>query len=145
MIRVMTSTEHILSLLTEERAKLDAAIAALRGIPKATAVTAEESMPDWVKPAAKKEPGKKEPVKKKRGLSAAGRKAIADAAKKRWAAIREAKSVSPVVLKPEPEAAPKAPAKKVATRKKKAWTPAMKKAHTARMKAFWAARRKAAK
>jgi hypothetical protein len=140
MIRVMTSTEHILSLLTEERARLDAAIAALQGSPKAAPVTAEESVPDWVKPVAKKEP-----VKKKRGLSAAGRKAIADAAKKRWAAIREAKSVSPVVIKPAPEAAPKAPAKKAVARKKKAWTPAMKKAHTARMKAFWAARRKAAK
>jgi hypothetical protein len=85
----MTS-EHIVNLLIEERDRLDAAIKALQGasapvkrgrppVKKAAAAVAE-------KPAA---------GPKKRVLSEAGRKAIAAAAKKRWALIKAGKATSP--------------------------------------------------
>ena len=45
------------------------------------------NVPDWVKPKAKTAP-----TRKKRKLSAAGRRAIIAATKKRWAAIRAAKA-----------------------------------------------------
>jgi DNA-binding protein HU-beta len=135
------STQEIVRLLIEDRDRLNMAIEALQGSPV-------ETTRDAAEPAVKQAP-----AKKKGGLSAAGRKAIAEAARKRWAALRAAKSrpmvrAVPTIVRRTTEsitaapAVPKAPAKKVA--KRKAWTPAMKKAHTARMKAFWAAKRKAA-
>jgi hypothetical protein len=76
------ATEHILSLLIAEREKLNKAIEALSGAPKAVSVA---------KPVEVFAPAAVAPVKK---------------------------------------------------RKRKALSPAQKKAHSERMKAFWAARRK---
>jgi hypothetical protein len=85
-------TEHILALLIAERDRLSRAIAALQGPAKrrgrppgsgrqaATVAT--------VSAQAK--------VPRKRKLSAAGRRAIVAAAKKRWALIRAGKAASPV-------------------------------------------------
>ena len=63
--------EQILALLLAERDKLNRAIEALGG-PKRRG----------------RPPGTRNVPKRKRTLSAAGRKAIADAARKRWAAIK---------------------------------------------------------
>jgi hypothetical protein len=87
------TTEHILTLLISERDKLSRAIEALgepgkrRGRP--------------AKPAAATGPApvKLAPVRRKRSLSAAGRKAIVQAAKKRWALIRAGKAKSPFAKK----------------------------------------------
>jgi hypothetical protein len=70
--------EQILALLLAERDKLNRAIEALGG------------------PKRRGRPfGMRNVPKRKRTLSAAGRKAIADAARKRWAAIRAGKAPSP--------------------------------------------------
>ena len=76
--------EHIVALLIEERNRLDGAIHALQG-PKRRGRPANKAS-SAVAPAA--------PVKRKRTLSAACRKAIADAAKRRWAAIKAGKTAS---------------------------------------------------
>ena len=75
------STQHIVSLLIEERARLQAAIDALKGTP-------ESGVPDWVSPA----------LTPKKGMSAAARKRIGEATRARWAARRAevAESVSPI-------------------------------------------------
>jgi hypothetical protein len=84
----VVNTEQIVALLVAERTRLDAAINALqgsvkhRGRPPGKKVSAAPAAP-----AA--------PVARKRRLSAAGRKAIADAARKRWAAIKAGKAPSP--------------------------------------------------
>jgi hypothetical protein len=130
-------TEHILSLLISERDKLNRAIEALgepvkrRGRPakKAPVSTFDynaPNVPDWMKPASAK------PLaKKKRTLSAAGRKAIVSAAKKRWALIKSSKAAKAAV------SAVAAPAKR------KPMTAAQKKALSVKMKAAWAKRKKA--
>lgn len=68
-------TEQIVALLIAERDRLSSAIAALQGPRKAV-------------------PAASAPARKRR-LSAAGRKAIAEAARKRWAAIKAGKAPSP--------------------------------------------------
>jgi hypothetical protein len=73
------ATDHIVSLLTGERDRLNAAIEALQGTaaqiaPKKPAKTATISAPA-----------------KKRHVSAAARRRMAAAQKKRWAAIKAAK------------------------------------------------------
>ena len=80
------SIEQIVALLIAERNRLDAAISALQGPvkrrgrpPKASVLAAT-------------------PVARKRKMSAAGRKAIADAARKRWAAVKAGKAPSPPVV-----------------------------------------------
>jgi hypothetical protein len=73
-------TDRILALLQAERDKLNRAIEALDG-PK------RRGRPPGPRTIA--------PAKRKRTLSAAGWKAIADAARKRWAAIRAGKARSP--------------------------------------------------
>jgi hypothetical protein len=78
--------EHIVALLVVERNRLDAAILALQGPIKRRGRPPKEAAATV--PAAA-------PVKHKRTLSAAGRKAIADAARKRWAAIKAGKAPSP--------------------------------------------------
>jgi hypothetical protein len=79
------STAHFLNLLIEERNRLERAIDALGGDPDA-------NMPDWVKKA--------EPTAKTRkGMSAAGRKAIRDGARKPWATIKAAKAEAVAPLK----------------------------------------------
>jgi hypothetical protein len=86
----MTS-EHIISLLIEERDRLDAAIKALRG----AAAPAKHAGAPAAKKAAAAVAETPEAGPKKRVLSAAGRKAIAAAAKKRWALIKAGKATSP--------------------------------------------------
>jgi hypothetical protein len=79
-------TEQIVALLIAERNRLDAAIQALQGPVKRRGRPPKASAPTVLAAA---------PAKGKRTLSAAGRKAIADAAKKRWAAIKAGKAPSP--------------------------------------------------
>lgn len=91
-------TEQIVSLLVAERNRLDAAIQALQGSVKRRGRPPKNptfdynaaNVPDWVKPAAAKAP-----AHQKRTMSAAGRKAIADAARKRWRLIKAGKAASP--------------------------------------------------
>ena len=82
-------TEQILAVLIAERDKLNRAIEALggttgkrRGRPPGT-----RNMPAAAEAAA--------PAKPKRKLSAAGRRAMVAAAKKRWALIKAGKARSP--------------------------------------------------
>ena len=90
-------SSHIVSLLIEERGKLNAAISALGGEvpsapkkrlgrpPAAKIVDPLENAPEWVT-------GKtSEPTPKKRTMSAASRRRMAEGQKKRWAAINAAK------------------------------------------------------
>jgi hypothetical protein len=126
------ATDQILALLISERDKLTAAIEALQD-PTITKKTPDSKTPETVGPTA--------PVKRK--LSAAGRRAIIAATKKRWAAIKAAKAaaaVPAVAPKPATAKAPAAakhkaaPAKDAAFRKKMSET----------MKKAWAARKKKA-
>lgn len=94
MLRSLMQTEQIVALLIAERTRLDAAIQALqsskrRGRPakKAPASTVDYQAP---KPAPAKAP-----VVQKRKISGAARKAMANAAKKRWAAIKAGKAPNP--------------------------------------------------
>jgi len=82
-------TEQIIALLIEERNRLDAAITALQGPTKRRG-----RAPGSGRTAASRTPTTSA-TPKKRTLSAAGRKAIADAARKRWAAIKAGKAPSP--------------------------------------------------
>jgi len=77
-------TEQIVALLIAERNRLDAAIHALQGPKKRRGRVSTNHVSAAVVSA-------QAPAKPKRKLSAAGRKAIADAARKRWAAIRAGK------------------------------------------------------
>jgi len=86
-------TDHILALLVSERDKVNRAIEALggttgkrRGRPPGSKNKA--ALADSASESSASAP-------RKRTLSAAGRKAIADAARKRWAAIRAGKAKSP--------------------------------------------------
>jgi hypothetical protein len=97
-------TEQIVQLLIAQRDRLQRAIDALqgpvkrRGRPPKNPAPAFDynapNVPDWVKPASARMA-----VPKKRQLSAAGRKAIGDAARKRWAAIKAGKAPSPFAKK----------------------------------------------
>jgi hypothetical protein len=134
-------TNHILALLISERDKLDGAIEALQGQTKASGPDRKAVVVPSVEPVS--------PVKRK--LSAAGRSAIAEATKKRWAAIK-----APVVAAPKPApAAAKQKAAPVAAKRKTAPVAAKRKAAPVRdaaarkkmsdrMKAAWAARKKKA-
>jgi hypothetical protein len=73
-------TDHILSLLIAEREKLNAAIEALQGPAKKPVVADSASAGGGGGKAAAK-----------RKVSAAARKRMAEAQKKRWAAIKAAK------------------------------------------------------
>jgi len=76
-------------LLIAERNRLDVAIQALQGTVKRRGRPPKASTTATPAPA---------PVQRKRTMSAAGRKAIADAARKRWAAVKAAKApAAPVV------------------------------------------------
>jgi hypothetical protein len=102
-IQVML-TDQIVQLLIAERARLQKAIDALqgsvkrRGRPRKNPAPAFDynapNVPDWVKPASARKV-----APKKRKMSAAGRKAIGDAGRKRWAAIRAGKAPSPFAAK----------------------------------------------
>jgi hypothetical protein len=143
------ATDHILALLLIERDKLTAAIESLQGPTKPKgrppgsdrkavlpSVEQDSPLPGMVAPIA--------PAKRK--LSAAGRRAIVAATKRRWAAIKAAKAAAaapaPVAATPKagrakrPIAAKQkaSPAKRAAFRKKMSET----------MKKAWAARKKKA-
>jgi hypothetical protein len=80
--------EHIVSLLIQERDRLEAAISALQDPPSAPGGIYEDpTMPDWVKPKAKVAP-----APKKKGFSAARRRKMAEGQRRRWAAINAAKA-----------------------------------------------------
>jgi hypothetical protein len=89
------SSEHIVALLVAERSRLDAAIQALQGPMKRHGRPPgnKASPPPVSAPPAR--------AARKRTMSAAGRKAIADAAKKRWAAVKAAKAPAPAVVEPK--------------------------------------------
>ena len=70
--------------------------------------------------------------KKRRKMSAAGRKAIGDAARKRWALIKAGKTAKAAAASLTPVA-----------RKRKPMTAAQKKALSVKMKAAWARRKNA--
>jgi hypothetical protein len=122
------ATDHILALLISERDKLTAAIGALQQ---------DSKPPASVGPTA--------PAKRK--MSAAGRRAIIEGTKKRWAAINAAKAAVetpapvPVPIATTPKAAPK---KAPAPGKKGGLTAAGRKALSLAMKKRWAAKKKAA-
>ena len=89
--------DQVVSLLIAERDRLDRAIQILhdggakrRGRPPKNPTLKHPSVPDGVKPASAATP-----VHRKRIMSAAGRKAIGDATRKRWALIRAGKAASP--------------------------------------------------
>jgi|SRR5436309_1874766 len=98
-------TDQIVLMLIAERDRLSSAIEVLqgptkrRGRPPKNAAPAPDfdhnapNVPDWVKPASAKAPAPK------RTMSAAGRKAIADAARKRWRLIKAGKAASPFAKK----------------------------------------------
>ena len=84
------ATEHIVQLLIQERDRLSRAIEALQGSPatrrgrppKKPAVTATTVVPE-TNPLA--------PIKKRKPFSAAAKRKMALAQKKRWAALKAAK------------------------------------------------------
>jgi hypothetical protein len=80
--------EQIVALLIAERDRLTRAIDALQG-----SVIRHGRPPGSGRKSAAAAPS--QPGRRKRKLSAAGRKAIADAARKRWAAIKAGKAPSP--------------------------------------------------
>ena len=93
------SSEQIVALLVAERNRLDGAIDALRGSVKRHGRLLRKKRPasHVAAPA---------PVAPKRTMSAAGRKAIADSARKRWAAVHAAKkslAPSPVEAETRPQ------------------------------------------
>jgi hypothetical protein len=138
------SIEHIVSLLIEERDRLEAAIAALEG----GSSTSPEPAIATVQPTAEPAPA----PKKKRKLSAAGRRRIVEATKARWAKINAAKAAAAAPVAATPKAAPTeapvaakkkgAPAK--APVKKGSLNEAGRKALSIAMKKRWAAKKKAA-
>ena len=107
--------DQVVSLLIAERDRLHRAIQILQdGVkrrgrpPKNPSFDYNHpSVPDGVKPASAKTP-----VRRKRIMSPAGRKAIRDAVRKRWALIRAGKAASPF--------AKKRPAKKTVSKSQKA-------------------------
>lgn len=107
--------EQIVALLVAERNRFDAAIQVLQGPSQPGRHPSEKNA------AA--------PVARKRTLSAAGRKAIADAARKRWAGIKAAKASHP----------PLKAAAKPAVKRKRGISAAARKAMAAAAKKRWAA------
>jgi hypothetical protein len=80
-------TEQIVALLIAEQNRFDAAIQALQGPMKRRGRPPANKASLSVPAVA--------PVKRKRRMSAAGRKAIADGVRKRWAAIKAGKAPNP--------------------------------------------------
>ena len=136
------ATDHILTLLISERDKITAAIEALQGpTTEKTQGPGRKAAPPSVERNSKPEENVGPTVPVKRKMSAAGRRAIIAATKKRWAAARAAKAAAAA---PTPVAAPKVSAKAPAPVKKGGLTPAGRKALSIAMKKRWAARKKAA-
>lgn len=138
------ATDHILALLISERDKLTAAIEALQG-PKRKGRPpgpGRKAAPPSVEPDSTPQVAVGPIAPAKRKMSAAGRRAIIAATKKRWAAIRAAKAAAAA---PAPVAAsPKAAAKAPVPVKKGGLTAAGRKALSIAMKKAWAARKKKA-
>jgi hypothetical protein len=84
MLRSVMQTEQIVALLIAERDRLSRAIGELQG-------SAKRHSPPRASSLALRAPAAK-PAARKRRISAAGRKAIADAARRRWAAVKAAKN-----------------------------------------------------
>lgn len=85
-------TEQIVALLIAERDRLSKAIEALQGPIK------RRGRPPKLQGTSARPEGanaREASTSSKGRLSAAGRKAIADAARRRWAAIKAGKAVSP--------------------------------------------------
>jgi hypothetical protein len=140
------STDQILALLLSERDKLLKAIEALQGPTKREGRppgSGQKAAPSSVEHDSKPQVavGPTAPVKRK--LSAAGRRAIIAATKKRWAAVKAAKAAAaaPALVATTPKAAP---AKAPVPAKKGGLTEAGRKALSVAMKKRWAAKKKAA-
>jgi hypothetical protein len=135
------STDHILALLVIDRDKLTAAIEALQG-PKRKGRPlgpGRKAAPSSVEQDSKPQASVGPTVPVKRKMSAAGRRAIVEAATKRWAAVKAAKAAGAA---PAPvAAAPKAPAPV----KKGGLTAAGRKALSIAMKKRWAKKKAGAK
>jgi len=82
-------TEQIVALLVAERDRLSRAIEALQGAAKRRGRPPKNSSNPT---SAVRQPV---PAQRKRKLSTAGRKAIAEAARRRWAKIKAGKAKSP--------------------------------------------------
>jgi hypothetical protein len=97
------STSHIVSLLIEERDRIEAAIAALRDSASglATGKTAEGAIPDWVKGTSNISAAPTIATPKRKAISAEARRRMAAGQKRRYAEIRAAKTetVAPKVSK----------------------------------------------
>lgn len=87
MLLSVMQTEQIVALLVADRDRLSRAIEALEGPAKRRGRRRASNDGAVSAPKAKS-------VSKKRKISAAGRKAIADAARRRWAAIRAGKAAA---------------------------------------------------
>jgi len=83
---------EIVQQLRDERSKLDAAIQALEGVSGSTAPTKRRGRPPGRtnQPAATSAKSVGAPKKKRRTMSAAARKLISEAQKKRWAKQKRA-------------------------------------------------------
>lgn len=148
----MSTTSHILSLLVEERTRLQAAIDALKGEP-------EHGLPDWVKGTLSRSEQMKENWRKrkaaqaavvatpasapnakpvKRTMSEEGRQRIIAATKARWARINAAKAE---VAAPKKKSAKAAIAEAIAPKEDAEFKARM----SAAMKKAWAKRKRTAK
>jgi hypothetical protein len=123
-------TAKILNELRSERDRITQAIAALEALSGSDRATANQKSAPVGQPAR--------PKTRRRRMSAAGRKRIADAAKKMWAE-RKKKSA-----KPGPSAKQTTPKQVAAKRTSGGISPAGRKRISEMMKKRWAARRKAA-
>ena len=124
-LKRLSKVEALLSDVTERYSASAPQIRELLRDAKAAVIRAKEAVSLQASPeTGKNRPAKgarhsskatPEPSKPKRTLSAAGRKAISDATKKRWAAKRAAAKAAPV--KAAPAIAKKATAKKAVAKK----------------------------
>ncbi|SRR6266542_3748506 len=126
-------TAQILSTLRAERDRLDQAIAALEALGGST--------PSSTKPGRKPTTANV-PSVKKRTMSAAGRKRIAEAQKARWAAKKAAEK-KPAAKAPAVKTAAKKTAGK--TSKKRVVSAESRKKMAAALQKGWAAKRRAVK
>lgn len=133
------TTDHILALLVSERDRFTKAIDALQG-PKRKGRppgSGRKAVLPSVEPDSKPPASVGPTVPANRKMSAAGRRAIIAATKKRWAAIRAAKAAAaaPAPVAVAPKAAPtKAPVQV----KKRVLTAAGRKALSIAMEKRWA-------
>jgi hypothetical protein len=137
------ATDHILALLISERDKLNGAIEALQGpTPETTPGPGRKAVLPSVEQDSTPASSVGPPTPVKRKLSAAGRRAIIAATKKRWAAVKAAKAAAaaPALVATTPKAAP---AKAPVPAKKGGLTAAGRKALSIAMKKRWAAKKQA--